>query len=65
MYKKKIQESKGNFIEKKNKKYQFLTNIIIMDKIKIKNKNNQSQPNLTFKTCDMDHEIGSQHKRQA
>jgi len=35
-----------------------------MDEIKIKNKNNQSQPGLTFRTCDTNHEAKSQHRRQ-
>jgi hypothetical protein len=37
---------------------------MIIDGIKIKNKNNQSQPGLTFRTCDTDYEIRSQHRRQ-
>jgi hypothetical protein len=38
---------------------------MMIDEIKNKkNKNDRSQPDSTFKTCDNDHKTGSQHKRQ-
>jgi hypothetical protein len=44
----------------KNKEYQFSSNSMMMDEIK--NDRNQSGP--TFKTCDVNHAVGTQHKKQ-
>jgi len=48
----------------KNKEYQFSSNPMMMDEIKNKIKNDRNQSSPTFKTCDMNHAVGTQIKKQ-